>query len=523
MFSIRRVFVLFALTGCVLVSLKGNTCAQDFPVLKEKQKSVILFDVRVDRMIEDAKKYDGSRSLENLPMAGFFRGFKFTDLKRVFGSVGFPEDLETVMAMIGGPPKKLPLDFFVRIQFDDAYHVEKFEANIASESKQIEVGGKDFYVPRYGPVLAMAHRIDETTFEFGTSDYCLQAKRNFFTDQLKAAYRTAPDEPLRIVIDLKTRAGLIKDAVDFGKQQVDNPVVGAYLDLTNNAKSLVLTQSMSSENLATLIVEGVNEADAEELRGGLESLLGIAKLGAPTGLAQMKREFKVSDKSIEVAKTMVDDLEATIQGPVVSMFLKKPEGFEEAVSEIQMAIRSKAESVQRQNDFRQMGLSALNYESVHGEFPYNVGDELHEEFSWRVRLLPFLEQSNVYDQLDVSKGPEDKANSDLLDKMPKVFGADGKDAGVSWVQSEVKRFADITDGSPNTIMLIENPNAGPWLKNTTFTADEAMKLVSNLKDGEKLIVVFYDCSTHTIDNTIDKETLKNLLDPSDGNVVKFDW
>ena len=523
MLSIQRVFVLLALAGCVLASLQGNAFAQDIPVLTEKQKSVILFDARVDRMVEDAKKYDGSEALENLPMEGPFEGIKFTDLKRVFGSASLPEDLGSVMAMAGGPPEKLPFDFFVRIEFNDAQQVEKFEANIAAESKEIEIGGSKYYVPQYGPPLALGHRVGEAAFEFGTADYCRQAKRNFFTDQLKAAYKKAADEPLRIAIDLESRAELVKEAVEMGKQQIDNPVAGAYLDLIDNAKSIVFTQSMASENLATLLIEGVNQADAEELQGGLESLLGIAKLGAPVGLAEMKRAIKVSDKSIEVGKTMVDDLKATIEGTTVSIVLKKPEGFEEAVSEFQTAARAQAKAISRQNDFRQLGLSALNYESAHMEFPYNVGDELHEDFSWRVRVLPFLEQSNIYDQIDAKKGPEDKANSELVDKMPKVFGADGKNSGVSWVQSEVKGFADITDGSSNTIMLIENPNAGPWLKNTPFTADDAMKLVSNLKDGEKLIVVLYDCSTHTIDNKLDKETLKNLLDPKDGNVVEFGW
>ena len=106
-------------------------------------------------------------------------------------------------------------------------------------------------------------------------------------------------------------------------------------------------------------------------------------------------------------------------------------------------------------------------------------------------MLPFLEQNNLADQIDKEKGPEDKANSEFVDKMPKMFGADGKNSGVSWVQSEVKGFADITDGSSNTIMLIENPNAGPWMKNAPITADDAMKLVTNLKDGEDLIVVLY--------------------------------
>jgi len=137
-------------------------------------------------------------------------------------------------------------------------------------------------------------------------------------------------------------------------------------------------------------------------------------------------------------------------------------------------------------------------------------------------VLPFLDQQEIFDQLETDKGPEDEANSKFADQMPKIFGSDGKNAVVSWISSETKAFKDIPDGTSNTIVLIENPNAGPWLKNTPFTAEDAMQLVANLKDGEELVVVLYDGSTGSIDNSIDKETLRNLLDPKDGNVVG-DW
>ena len=521
MLSIQKFLCLFALAGCSLVPLLVNSSvAQEIPELTENQKSVILFDARIDRFIEDAKQYDGSESLENFPMEGPFDGIKLTDLKRVFGTARLPDNLETVMEMMQGPPEKLPFDFFVRIEFNDAELLEKFASNLADDSKTIEIGGKEFFTDKYSPGIAVGHRIDETTFEFGTPDYCLQEKRNFFTEQLKAAYKTAPNEPVRLVIDLETRADLIKDVVEMGKQQFDNPIAEAYLELIDNAKSIVFTQSMASDELATLLIEGINEAEAKELKDGLEGILGSAKLAMPGVITEMKRGLKVSEKSTGVVKTMVDDLEATVEGTSVSIVLKKPEGFEEAVGEIQLAVRGQAKVVSRQNDFRQMGLAALNFESANTEFPYNMEGDIHKDLSWRVRVLPYLEQHELFDQLETDKGPEDEANSKFADKMPKLYGADGKNSGVSWIKSDVKGFGDITDGSSNTIMLIENPNAGPWMKNTPLTAEDAMKLVSDLKDGEELIVVLYDCSTHSINNSIDKETLKNLLDPTDGNVVE---
>ena len=522
MLSIQKFFCLLALAGCSIVPLLVNSAvAQEIPELTERQKSVILLDARIDRIVEDAKKYEGFEGLENLPMEGPFEGIKVTDLKRVFASVSFPEDIQSVMAMamVMRPPEKLPFDFFIRIEFNDAEQVEKFQSNIAADSKTVEIGGKEFFAADSGPSPAVAHRVNETTFEFGTPDYCLQEKREFFTDQIKAAYKAAPDEPVRLVIDLETRADLIRDVVDIGKQQMDNPVAVAYLELIDNAKTIVFTQSLASDTLATLMIEGANEADAQELKEGLEGLMGTAKIAMPALLANV-RAAKVSEKTIGVLKTIVDDLEATIEGNNVSIVLEKPEGFVEAVNEIQIAVRKQAKAVSKLNNFRQMGLAALNYQSAFGEFPYN-NEDTHKDLSWRVRVLPFLEENEIFDQLKTDQSPEDEANAKFADQMPSLFGSDKKNAGVSWIKSKVKSFGDITDGTSNTIMLIENPNAGPWLKNTPLTAEDAIQLVSNLKDGEQLVIVLYDCSTHKIENSIDKETLKNLLDPADGNAVNW--
>ena len=111
----------------------------------------------------------------------------------------------------------------------------------------------------------------------------------------------------------------------------------------------------------------------------------------------------------------------------------------------------------------------------------------------------------------------------LPEEMPEIFGPDGKVSGVSWIKSEVGGFGDLTDGSSNTIMLIENPKGGPWLENKPLTIDEAVKLVTGLTDGKELTVAFYDGSCYKISNRVPEKTLRNLFDPKDGNAVDDSW
>lgn len=67
------------------------------------------------------------------------------------------------------------------------------------------------------------------------------------------------------------------------------------------------------------------------------------------------------------------------------------------------AAREAARRSQCNNNLKQMGLAIQNYHSQHGSFP--PGALKHEQedkvgLSWRVLVLPFLELSNIYDQIN---------------------------------------------------------------------------------------------------------------------------
>ena len=265
-----RLFAAVTLVALTFVVPKYQL-AQDAP-LEENQKSVVLFDFRVSKSLEEAKAIGidtDTLSLDSFTIGGPFEGIKISQIKRIFGSASLPENLAAAMAMAlaQGPPEKLPFEYFVRIEFTDADVVEMIEKKFALMYGTVEIGGKEYYQgmsdtveiggKEYdrpsGPKNILAHRVNETTFEMGTIDYCKQSKRTFFTDRVKAAFKTAPNEPTRIVIDLESRADIIKEAAEMGKQQLGDPMSSAYLDLIDNANTIVITSSVASKNLLTLI------------------------------------------------------------------------------------------------------------------------------------------------------------------------------------------------------------------------------------------------------------------------------
>jgi prepilin-type processing-associated H-X9-DG protein len=146
-------------------------------------------------------------------------------------------------------------------------------------------------------------------------------------------------------------------------------------------------------------------------------------------------------------------------------------------------VRDAASRAQSQNNLKQIALACHNYHDVGQNFPEGC-DRNH--FSALARLLPYLEQDNVYKTIDFAKSITDEPNKiarevrimtfvNPQDKVEVVtegyaptnylFNAGSKmsltdNDGIAYMNSAV-RIADITDGTSNTVL------AGETLKGDT--------------------------------------------------------
>lgn len=84
--------------------------------------------------------------------------------------------------------------------------------------------------------------------------------------------------------------------------------------------------------------------------------------------------------------------------------------------------RQAAKRTQCTNNLKQMALAALNYESQYHAFPYGKLTK-NRNFGWseHARLLPFLEQNNVYDRINFSRSPGHAANRTARESHITVF------------------------------------------------------------------------------------------------------
>ena len=143
------------------------------------------------------------------------------------------------------------------------------------------------------------------------------------------------------------------------------------------------------------------------------------------------------------------------------------------------------------------------YESAHGHLPpaYTTGLDGNRLHSWRVLLLPFISESNLYDPIKLDEPWNSPSNRRWWSAMPEVYRCPG-DALASrvgvfppnathasyyavvggktvWPGDQGLKSSNIPDGAGNTIALVEvyRP-ARNWMEPLDFPVKEAGKLLS---------------------------------------------
>jgi hypothetical protein len=191
------------------------------------------------------------------------------------------------------------------------------------------------------------------------------------------------------------------------------------------------------------------------------------------------------------------------------------------------------------NNLKQIGLACHNFHDAMGYMPMDiVGPDGKPLLSWRVAILPYIEQDNMFRQLDLTKAWDDPRNAKVLATMPQIYRVFGRDAekGKTYLQmpssanaqavltpfqvaGKRMTFANILDGTSNTIMVIEAAEALDWAKPGDIQFDKAKLSTVGDKDRKWFYAGFGDGSVRTIrKDKLTDDLLKALLSTNGGEV-----
>ena len=273
----------------------------------------------------------------------------------------------------------------------------------------------------------------------------------------------------------------------------------------------MLTFDLAAKSKLTAKLKFPNEAAAKKAEPVLKTLLQLAS----NLLGTQKKEFEgekeraaVMGPVIDFATQALDNSEVKNIGSELLLTMNAEVGtaLQKAIVAMPEYARVGSNEAKSMNNLKQIMLAFHNYESANGFLPGDVVDKNGKALmSWRVQLLPYLEQENLYRQLDFTKSWDDPKNAKVLAKMPAVFKIEGReatDANSTYFQLFTspkaleggspylipglrRRFISITDGSSNTFGVVEATDAVNWAKPGDMTYDpKKLPAIGNPKTGK---------------------------------------
>jgi prepilin-type processing-associated H-X9-DG protein len=201
------------------------------------------------------------------------------------------------------------------------------------------------------------------------------------------------------------------------------------------------------------------------------------------------------------------------------------------------AAREAARRAQCTNNLKQVGLAFHNMHVAQGHFPPAAISDAEGKplLSWRVAILPYIGQESLYRQFKLDEPWDSPTNKALIAQMPSTYlcPSDGLVAqgttryqaivgtGTIFEGTEGIPIKDVTDGTSNTLLVVEGDNPVEWTKPDDIDiADIATALGSKHALGSNAL--FADGSVQFISSTKTPDVLHAYATRNGGEVVTVD-
>ena len=224
--------------------------------------------------------------------------------------------------------------------------------------------------------------------------------------------------------------------------------------------------------------------------------------------------------------------------------------------------KRRAEQVHSSKNLKHLCIAALAFHDIYKMVPPPATvnpKNMQPLVSWRVMLLPYLEENILYNQIRLNEPWDSEHNRQSWTRMPKVYELPGKpnQEGKTYYQvfqgsgsvfsfqqfGELRQFgvnafimpsrfriATMPDGVSNTIFAVEAAEPVHWMKPDDIPfrvgpQGAPLNLVGNHWGDDTFHVAFFDSSVMRMRRTIPPDMLQHLITPDDGRVtdqMRFD-
>lgn len=287
----------------------------------------------------------------------------------------------------------------------------------------------------------------------------------------------------------------------------------------------VVTESASSSiTLLKKSLRDFSQATESQVKDSVDSLKLLLQL-AQFGLSSLDR------------------LESKAEGQMATWVVRVPanEFPVELIGAVVGSARKAAQRTASMSNLKQIGLACHIYHDVYKTFPTSSANRFSEQqkpykfpFSWRVAILPYIEQTNLYEKYKFDEPWDSPANLEVLKQMPAIYRhpeapADSTDTsyvalsgkGTMFPSDGSMKIQDVTDGLSNTIMIVEAKSLIPWTRpeDLPYSADKPLPKLGGYSD-EGYNVVLGDGSVQFLAKSLDEGLLRKLVTAQGGEAIQ---
>jgi hypothetical protein len=207
-------------------------------------------------------------------------------------------------------------------------------------------------------------------------------------------------------------------------------------------------------------------------------------------------------------------------------------------------VRGAAQKATDSNNLMQIALATHNDASdndskVYAPYAHDKKGNLYKGLSFRVSLLPYMEQGSVYKQFDLKEEWDSKRNYPYSNTIIKSYTTPyDKEVGPN---THYRAFVgggalfeedgspvsmlQVTDGLSNTIMYVHAAEQVPWAKpqELIYSPKSPLPALGSPGMSGGTIVAMGDGSVHFIKSTVSERTLRALITRAGNERIDEDW
>jgi hypothetical protein len=467
-----------------------------------------------------------------------------------------PASVEEVTCFVD-PSNPLVPNYAFTLKFVQPQANLKLPKEIREHTKAEKLNGKD-YLASQDAELPSFYQPDKSTLiiapEVSLRTLVENPRKNKAGPLIDRVQKAAAGSDLYVAIDLAT----VQPFIQMGLMGEDvPPQAKPFVDMIPLLSAAELTINLSKPAPTELVVHA-NDAESAE------QVMNLFKEGVEKAREQMRDDLAPqmeSEDPIErafaqymerVSTRWAQPFTPTRDGAKLTIFHVENSGSPQqqfatmAVMGVltafllpaTQAAREAARRNQSMNNLKQLALALQNHHDTKKAFPAQAicNKDGKPLLSWRVAILPFIEENDLYNQFHLDEPWDSEHNKPLLERMPEVFANPnlklpkgktsylamvGKDCVFDGTDKGIP-IQGITDGTSKTVAIVEADadKAVEWTKpdDLKYDANNPSAGLGHVHPGGWL-AAFCDGHVQFISDTTDQNVLKALFTKAGGEAV----